>query len=92
MRHIPEVACPLAVALLAALLAAPAAGAGERDSAMKDAPGIEIVDASFKAVVSPEAKVRRIAEGLKFTEGPVWDKAGKRLLFSDIPADTIYRW
>ena len=36
--------------------------------------------------------LRRIAEDLKFTEGPVWVPAQKCLLFSDIPADTIYRW
>lgn len=34
--------------------------------------------------------VDKVADGLQFTEGPVWTpKTG--LLFSDIPADTIYR-
>ncbi len=32
----------------------------------------------------------RIATGFEFTEGPVWHPEGY-LLFSDIPADTIYR-
>lgn len=32
-----------------------------------------------------------VAEGLEFTEGPVWHPGGF-LLFSDIPADRIYRW
>jgi len=32
-----------------------------------------------------------IAEGFQFTEGPVWHPDGY-LLFSDIPADTIYRY
>lgn len=32
-----------------------------------------------------------VAGGFLFTEGPVWDSAGCCLLFSDIPADTIYR-
>lgn len=31
------------------------------------------------------------ADGLDFTEGPVWHPDGY-LLFSDIPADRIYRW
>ena len=34
--------------------------------------------------------VEVVAEGLEFTEGPVWLASGE-LLFSDIPADTIYR-
>ncbi|MBN2308894.1 MAG: SMP-30/gluconolactonase/LRE family protein, partial [Candidatus Hydrogenedentes bacterium] len=34
--------------------------------------------------------VEPVAEDLKFTEGPLWLPAGE-LVFSDIPADTIYR-
>ncbi len=34
--------------------------------------------------------VETIAEGFQFTEGPVWLTSGE-LIFSDIPADTIYR-
>ena len=33
----------------------------------------------------------RIAAGFRFTEGPVWHPDGY-LLFSDIPASTIYKW
>jgi len=36
--------------------------------------------------------VRRVAEGLKFTEGPTWHPREKAFLFSDIPANRIYRW
>jgi gluconolactonase len=32
-----------------------------------------------------------VASGFEFTEGPVWHPSGF-LLFSDIPADTIYKW
>lgn len=34
--------------------------------------------------------VEKVADGFQFTEGPVW-MPGIGLLFSDIPADTIYR-
>lgn len=37
------------------------------------------------------ATVEKIADGLQFTEGPYWRDAGY-LVFSDIPANTIYRW
>src|SRR5690606_33613338 len=36
-------------------------------------------------------KPEKIADGFRFTEGPVWHPDGF-LIFSDIPADTIYRW
>jgi gluconolactonase len=78
---------------MALVIAAPALAA-EKEPAMKnEAPkaAVEVIDESFKAVVAPDAAPRRIAEGLKFTEGPVWMPDGY-LLFSDIPADTIYKW
>jgi sugar lactone lactonase YvrE len=34
--------------------------------------------------------VEMVAEGFKFTEGPLWLQSGE-LIFSDIPADTIFR-
>ena len=39
----------------------------------------------------PRQEPERIATGFQFTEGPVWHPNGY-LLFSDIPADVIYRW
>ena len=39
----------------------------------------------------PQQEPERIATGFQFTEGPVWHPDGY-LLFSDIPADTVYRW
>jgi gluconolactonase len=85
------------LALLLLVAAGAAAAATKGGDPMKDeakgAAAIEVLDEAMKAVVDPDAKVRLIAEGLKFTEGPVWlDEGGGRLLFSDIPADTIYRW
>lgn len=41
--------------------------------------------------VPPNAKLETIASGFQFVEGPAW-KDGVGLLFSDIPANTVYRW
>jgi len=43
------------------------------------------------SILAPGAKVEKVAGGFRFTEGPVWVPDGY-LLFSDIPANTIYRW
>ena len=51
----------------------------------------EVVDKSFWELVSRDVKAKRIATGFRFTEGPVWHRNGY-LLFSDIPADTIFKW
>ena len=39
----------------------------------------------------PDQELKTLATGLEFTEGPVWNPEGY-LLFSDIPANIIYRW
>lgn len=38
------------------------------------------------------AEETKLATGFDFTEGPVWIPDDNCLLFSDIPANTIYRW
>ncbi len=54
----------------------------------------EVRDAAeFRKVVSPEAKLEKLATGMQFTEGPVWVRRdGGYLVFSDIPADELKRW
>ena len=42
-------------------------------------------------IVDDNIKVEKLFDGFKFTEGPLWNPEGF-LLFSDIPADTIYKW
>lgn len=48
-------------------------------------------NSSPSAILDSSAKLEKLSSGLKFTEGPVWNPRGF-LLFSDIPADTIYKW
>ncbi|MBO3461056.1 SMP-30/gluconolactonase/LRE family protein [Aetokthonos hydrillicola CCALA 1050] len=44
----------------------------------------------IQAIIDSNAKVEKLKSGFQFTEGPVWHPDGF-LLFSDIPADTIYK-
>ena len=55
---------------------------------------IEVKDASLEALIAPEAQVEMVASGFGFTEGVTWVQRGDEgyLLFSDIPANVIYRW
>ncbi|BAY10611.1 SMP-30/gluconolaconase/LRE domain-containing protein [Calothrix sp. NIES-2098] len=45
---------------------------------------------TIQAIMNANTKLEKLVGGLKFTEGPVWHPRGF-LLFSDIPADTIYK-
>lgn len=56
-----------------------------------DAVRIVRHDPALDALVPPDLKAERLAEGFLFTEGPVWVPEGY-LLFSDPNANTIYRW
>ncbi len=55
-------------------------------------PGIKILDPRFSALVLGNAAIERIADGCRFTEGPVWFGDGRYLLWSDIPNDRIMKW
>ena len=50
------------------------------------------IDPSLDKLISPDAKIEVLSSGYQWTEGPVWVKNGKYLLFSDVPSNTIYRW
>lgn len=45
-----------------------------------------------KALVAADAKIERLATDHRFTEGPVWDLANHRLVFSDIPVQRWFTW
>ena len=49
-------------------------------------------DPRFDALFAKDAVVEKLADGYAWTEGPVWDKAKSRLLFSDIPGNRIISW
>jgi len=53
---------------------------------------IQSVHPDFLKLVDPQQPIEVISEGHQFTEGPVWDPRNQRLLFSDIPANTIFSW
>ena len=49
-------------------------------------------DAAFDKLVAKDATIEVLASGFVWSEGPVWDKENSRLLWSDVPANTIYQW
>ena len=53
---------------------------------------IEAISQALNELVSGDAEVEKLATGFTFTEGPIWNKAGQYLDFSDMPADTRRRW
>ncbi len=50
------------------------------------------LDRGINEIVSPNPKIFKLAEGFKFTEGPIWIREGGYLLFSDPNNNTIYKY
>lgn len=53
---------------------------------------IERLDPALDAIVDTNAKAEIIAEGFNWVEGPLWVEREQMLLFSDIPANKVYKW
>ncbi|HWS87606.1 MAG TPA: SMP-30/gluconolactonase/LRE family protein [Pyrinomonadaceae bacterium] len=54
---------------------------------------VERRDPAIERIVGPNPKIYKLAEGFKFTEGPVWvPRDGGFLLFSDPNANRIYKY
>jgi gluconolactonase len=44
------------------------------------------------ALLPADARIEVLAAGFDWSEGPVWDRKGGYLLFSDIPRNSIMKW
>jgi len=55
---------------------------------------VEVVrkDPAMNEIVGLNPKVFKLADGFKFTEGPIWVKEGGYLLFSDPNSNIIYKY
>ncbi|MFN0122807.1 MAG: SMP-30/gluconolactonase/LRE family protein [Blastocatellia bacterium] len=96
-----SLACLLACLLAAACAApevketktAPAPVAEAKKEATPE-PVVKLVslDPAFDKLIAPGTKIDKLGDGYKWTEGPVWNKKDKYLLFSDIPNNQIVKW
>jgi len=59
--------------------------------AQTDGP-VNKLDPAMNKIAPGDAKVEKLAGGFGFLEGPVWVRSPGYLLFSDIPANAIYKW
>lgn len=51
---------------------------------------IERFDPAFDRLVAADARVEKLSEGYRWSEGPVWYQGA--VLFSDVPNNVVYRW
>ena len=61
-------------------------------NAQKTVGQVVRLDPALDALIDKDAKIEVLSEGFKWSEGPVWVKNGEYLIFSDVPANIIYKW
>src|SRR6266540_2547841 len=89
MRRIPALLLVFSILGLAA---------AHRIASAQSKPGypavgkIERLDRRFDALVPSGAVLEKVADGMDWTEGPVWDVRNGALLFSDVPRNVILQW
>ena len=49
-------------------------------------------NAKLDALIEPGTQIEMLASGFEWSEGPVWDRKGQFLLFSDIPNNSVMKW
>lgn len=54
--------------------------------------GIEKLDDDIDLFIEDNAVIEVLAEGFKWSEGPVWVPELEGVLFTDVPENKIYRW
>ncbi|QDU87716.1 Gluconolactonase precursor [Pirellulimonas nuda] len=80
------------LALLAPALAQDAAPYAPRTVADRTTGEIERLDPRLDALVDPNSPIEVLAEGLDWSEGPVWLTEPGYVVFSDVPRNTVYKW
>ena len=55
-------------------------------------PAIVRLDPRFNQLVPADARLEKVAQGFTWSEGPVWNRAGGFLLFSDVPNNEVIKW
>jgi len=53
---------------------------------------IERLDPRFDSMVPPGTVLEKVADGILWAEGPLWDRSEGSLLFSDVPRNGVFRW
>ncbi len=61
-------------------------------AAVAQTPSIIRLDPRFDELVPKDTKLEVVATDIIWAEGPVWDRQGKFLLFSDAPRNSAFKW
>ncbi len=88
----PGAAGPGAASSVASMTGAAGDGAEHGTRTHATAGRVERLDPRFDKLAARDARIERLVDGFVWLEGPLWDRQQERLLFSDIPNNSVYAW
>lgn len=53
---------------------------------------VERLAPELDALLAPDAAMEKLADGFDWSEGPVWLRKEKAVVFSDVPMNKVHRW
>lgn len=53
---------------------------------------VERISEEINQIIKADAKIEIVAKGFKWSEGPLWLPKEQKVIFSDVPMNTIYEW
>jgi len=56
------------------------------------APSVQVIDNEIYKVLDKGTKIEILADGFTWSEGPLWLSTLQKLIFTDVPENTIYSW
>ncbi len=90
-KDVPVRAVVVSLAVAAALWMTPAIVA-PGEPAVRTIGEVVRLDPRLGYLIPADAGIEVLADGFGWSEGPVWDRANGRVLFSDIPNNTVHSW
>lgn len=65
---------------------------GNEETTYKTLGSIERFNPKLDALIDSNAQIEILASGYEWSEGPLWLENQQRLIWSDVPKNTIYSW
>ena len=82
---------PFLLSIIVALILFNQVSFAQQNSPVTDIKIVRL-DQRFDKIVPQDAVIEEIADGFTWVEGPVWNREGGYLLFSEIPSNSVYKW
>lgn len=80
------------ILILSMVIGACSGAPSQQENPYPTTGAIERFHPALDNILDTTARIEVIAEGFEWSEGPLWVESQQMLVFSDVPANIIYKW